>query len=191
MRFIRNTAIAIAAACTLGGWFATETPDYQESPGLTSNDSAGGAPRAGGRVGLVLTGNTNKSVADLQENIVRGGEVIIPNTKMIQDLDPLYMHARLLAALKNRYPNISLQNDVGSSIRNKNNLTVVADVRSTLGKVSGQTTTVSIILLFKDARGRQVGKVSGLGSATLPYPAWDYRIQEAADAALSQVAAKL
>lgn len=192
MRSLLNSLIVGAAsALILGGWVATDTPEYRGSANMEAADSASAPGRSAGRVGLVLTNNTNMSVADLQENIVRGGEVIIPNTKMIQDLDPVYMHARLLAALKSRYPNISLQNSISNSIKNKNALTVVADVRSSLGKLSGQTTSVSIILLFKDAKGRQISKISGQGSATLPYPAWDYRIQEAADAALSQISAKL
>lgn len=183
-------AVALAAPILLGAWFAAETPEYNDTA-TQHGDNFGRAPAARGPVGLVITRNTNMSVENLEENIRRGESVFIKNGAMIEDLDPVYMHARLLAVLKSKYPNVRLAPTVAASVRSGNALTVETDVKTTLGKFTGQTTTVSIILVFKDAKGQTVGKVSGQGRETLGYPAMTYKVQEAADGALAQVAAKL
>ncbi|WP_331288848.1 MULTISPECIES: hypothetical protein [Methylobacteriaceae] len=131
------------------------------------------------------------SVENLEENVRRGNAMIFQNGAMLEDLDPVYMHAKLLAALKAKYPNVRLAPSVAASVKSGNTLSVETDVRTALGKFSGQTTSVSITLVFKDAKGRTVGKLSGQGRETLGYPAVTYKLQEAADMALAQVASRL
>jgi hypothetical protein len=183
-------AIALVAPLSLGAWFDAPTPEYKDT-GVQQGGDFGRAPAARGPVGLVITKNTNMSVENLEENVRRGESMILKNGAMLEDLDPVYMHARLLAVLKSRYPNVRLVPTVAASVRAGNSLTVETDVRTALGKFSGQTTTVTINLVMKDAKGRTVGKVSGQGRETLGYPAMTYKLQEAADGALAQVAAKL
>lgn len=183
-------AVAITAPVLFGAWFAAETPEYKDTATQQGGDF-GRAPATRGLVGLVITKNTNMSVENLEENVRRGEAVIIKNGAMLEDLDPVYMHARLLAVLKSRYPNVRLVPTVAASVRSGNALTVETDVRTVLGKFTGQTTSVAITLVFKDAKGRTIGKISGQGQETLGYPAMTYKLQEAADGALAQVAAKL
>lgn len=183
-------AVGLAAPILLGAWFDAPTPDYKDT-GVQQESDFGRAPATRGPVGLVITKNTNMSVENLEENVRRGESFIMRNGAMLEDLDPVYMHARLLAVLKSRYPNVRLAPSVAASVRSGNALTVETDVRTALGKFTGQTTSVAITLVFKDAKGRTVGKVSGQGREALGYPAVTYKLQEAADGALAQVASKL
>lgn len=183
-------AIAVSAPLLLGAWFDAPTPEYKDTATQQGGDF-GRAPPARGTVGLVVTKNTNMSVENLEENVRRGESFIMRNGAMLEDLDPVYMHAKLLAILKSRYPNVRLAPSVAASVRSGNALTVETDVRTALGKFTGQTTSVAVTLVFKDAKGRTVGKVSGQGRENLGYPAVTYKLQEAADGALAQVAAKL
>ncbi|TXN17235.1 hypothetical protein FV219_00680 [Methylobacterium sp. WL122] len=183
-------SVGLAAPILLGAWFDAPTPEYKDT-GVQQDSDFGRAPGARGPVGLVITKNTNMSVENLEENVRRGESFIMRNGAMLEDLDPVYMHAKLLAVLKSRYPNVRLAPSVAASMRSGNALTVETDVRTALGKFTGQTTSVAITLVFKDAKGRTVGKVSGQGREALGYPAVTYKLQEAADGALAQVASKL
>lgn len=189
-RHLPVLVLAVVAPVLFGAWFEAPTPEYRDSTAQQGNDF-GGAPASRGPVGLVITKNTNMSVENLEENVRRGNAMIFQNGAMLEDLDPVYMHAKLLAALKAKYPNVRLAPSVAASVKSGNTLSVETDVRTALGKFSGQTTSVSITLVFKDAKGRTVGKLSGQGRETLGYPAVTYKLQEAADMALAQVASRL
>ncbi len=176
----------------IAGCVAYEPPKYDDAAlgGGRALASSGSAPSAG-RIGLVVNANTERSLQDSKKIHESLGSFVLVNTAAQQDIDPTYLHARLIAALKRRYPSVDVAKDLSSSIAAGHASTAVVDVRTRPGKVSGDKSTVEINIVFFDRARRPTARLVGSGVGTIPYPAWDFGLQSAADQAVEQIAAKL
>lgn len=192
MRLFAVGLVMLIAATVGVGCTPHEPPKYDDSAlGAGRTLSATGTPPAANRLGLVINDNTERSIADSRQIKDNLGNYIIVNTSAQQDIDPTYLHARLLAALKRRYATVEVARDLAGSVAAGNGATVVVDVRTRPGRVSGDRSTVEINLVFYDRTRRPVARVSATGAGIIPYPAWDYGLQRAADDAVQQIAARL
>ncbi|WP_210250395.1 hypothetical protein [Methylobacterium oxalidis] len=186
---------AVAILMPAAAAFSVEAAAEPAARPLAAAQPGGGSGSSFGRlpspVGLVV----GDSAEALLANMDGVGKVltsqIIVNRGALTERDPSYLVDRLTAALKGRFPDIRLANSVAASAQAGNRSTIVLDVRTALGQVSGQTTTVEINLSAFDASRKPRARVSGRGSAVIPYPAFNYGFQPATDQAIAEIESKL
>ncbi len=189
----RLTQLAVVLLCFAVGSCVSEPPKYDDAAlgAAPAASSSGRIPPSGSKVGLVINGNTEKSLEDAQKGDSTLKSMPLVNTSAVKDIDPTYYHARILAALKRRYPSIAVSDSVSASTAAGNTYTAVLDVRTRFGKVSGDKTSIDITVAFFDKSKRPVSRIIASGTGVIPYPAWDVGMQRAADQAVEQLAAQL
>ncbi len=193
LKFAGLSILMTGMFLSLSGCIGYEPPKYDDAA-LGTRAGASIASRAApsaGRIGLVINSNTEKSLQDSKSVHASLGSFVLVNTAAQQDVDPVYIHARILAALKRRYPTVDIAKDLSSSAAAGNAVTAVVDVRTMLGKLSGDKTKIDITLVFFDRSRRATARISAHGEGTIPYPAWDFRLQQAADQAVAELEGKL
>jgi len=191
-----RVAGALAFPLVLAGCITPDPPKYDDALAGLSSSVAANAPvgaRASvrGPAALVVSENTEKML-ESHETVEKGLRAqLLVNESAAQSRDPTHLVNKIVALVKTRVPNIELVDDLATASRRGKKSTIVVDLRSELGKLSGQRTNVAVTLVFMDERQRPVSRITGQGSAVIPYPAFSFGFQEAADQALQDLAAKM
>ncbi len=195
---MNSTIAGLLLALALAGCAATVPPPVYTDPfqGLV-NQSAATVPAdrpvtARQPLGLIFSDNL-----ELYLRYVQVGDAslksygALTNTTAVADLDPKFVAAHVITMLKAHYPDIELLQDFNQAIATGKKGVWLVDIQPVLGQRSGQTTTVDIAAYFFDERMQPVSRLSGRGTAVLPYPAWDIGVQPATLAAVQQLDGKL
>ncbi len=115
----------------------------------------------------------------------------LTNTVAAADIDPKFIAGRVLAMLKERYPDIELLHDFNEAIAKGKQSVCLVDIQVAIGRSSGGTTTVDLSTFFFDDSMSPKSRLTGHGSGTIPYPAFDTQVQSSTEQALAELKGKL
>lgn len=148
--------------------------------------------RVVGPVGFVVSENAELYLEYIKTNLAKRDRQIFGGNRWADaDIDPEFLVERAVALFKSRYPDMEMLDDLNAARRAGKKTTIILDVRVAAGKFSGHTTAVDLTALLFDSDLRPVSRVVGRGRAVMPWPATDYRVQQAAAKALQELNAKL
>lgn len=164
---LKKALISAAVVVSLFGGCATP-PEYAkaENP-FDSLTPKATRSFAAVKLCMLLSGNTNKSVAYLNDLTARMGRL----GNDTSDYEPKKRVADLTAMLNNRFGEVVVVTDLAEAQRQQCALSLALDIRVQVGSVSFSSTTVEMSGLFADARGKEIEAVAGAGKGTVPYPA--------------------
>ena len=112
------------------------------------------------------------------------------NTKRVTDQDPKFVAARVLSIIRVRYPQLDSVDDFNQGIAKGDKSFALIDTQIRAGWFSGEKTTVDINVFFFDGNAQPLSRISGHGTATVPYPNTSAGIEPATDAAIAEIQEK-
>jgi len=93
----------------------------------------------------------------------------------------------VLALLKAHFPKIELVQDFNEAAARGKKAICLLDLRTVVGRGSFQKTTVDISAYFFDSKYQPVTRISAHGEGTVPFPAFDMRVQASTNAAVNEL----
>lgn len=103
------------------------------------------------------------------------------------EADPQYFVATAMNVLKNRYPDLTLVDDLPAAREAKVKTTLVLDLRSYRPTASSETNHADITLVVMDATQKPLSRILAQGTSN----AFDARLRDAMDAAAGQLQQKI
>lgn len=136
---------------------------------------------------LLLSGNTSKSVAYLNELSAKMGRL----GNDTSDYDPKRRVADLTGVLNARFGEVVVVNELAEAQRQQCTASLALDIRVQAGSMSFTTTTVEMAGVLADGQGKEIESVAGIGKGTVPYPATSLGVAAAWDRAAAAMAARI
>lgn len=109
----------------------------------------------------------------------------------LQDVEPKALAARIVGAIKARFPDVKLVDDLNEALRMGAKTVCVIDLQATMGDHSGATTHAEITAIFLNREMRPISRITGHGSFVIPFPSTlTAHLQEVVADALKELDAK-
>lgn len=146
-------------------------------------------------VGVILSDNFELYFSAVKAAEDYWGKVVptsLTNTVVIADMDPTFLAGRVLADIKNRFPEAQEVKDFPSAVSLGKKAVVLVDVMPHAMEPYGdRTTKFDITYYFFDSSMNPVSKISGHGERYVPFGAADGGVQYSVDTALAQIDTKM
>lgn len=187
--FVIGGALALAGC---GG----PPPDYVDPLKDLHTLRASSAPldtpaKVGSPVALV-PGSNMERLLQYNDAAAKGVQsMLLVNTAALEDGNVQYLITGATVALRRRWPDLVLVDDLATAASRKFTNTIVLDIAVVLGSHTGQDTTASVTAILFDARETPLSRVEASGTTTVGFPAVTPRFKEASNIALQGFQDKL
>jgi len=146
-------------------------------------------------VGIIFSDNVEAWFAFIKTTNAYWAGIVpssLTNDVAVADTDSNYFGGRVLAMLKQHFPNSEVVPDFNQAVAKGKRAVCLVDLKAKPMEPYGdRTTRIDITAYFFDAKMNPVSRLSGHGERSVPFGAGDAGVQVATDGALQQLDAKI